>query len=171
MKKAWNYFRKHHLYFFLPLMILSATLGPALSLNLISFTFIIIYSFSYYFDSPLIRTNIGERKLMARKGLTYRQWRNINFLKKWSETRTAGPIKYIFVFGGLYSGFGLCFAFCYWMLKYEQRAIEFTRQSLGNMLILIGYCYLAGFLIAGGLHTILWLLSERKFARLNALAH
>lgn len=171
MKKAWDYFRKNHLHFFLPLLVLSATIGPFVSLNFVAFTFFVIYSFSYYVDWRRGRTNIAERKLMARKGLTYRQWRDLNFVKKWGETRTAGPVKYILIFGGLYFGFGLCFGACWWMLKYQQDAIEFAVRSLENTLILIGYSYLGGFLAAVCLAATFWVFNEKKFTRLMHTAH
>jgi hypothetical protein len=171
MKEAWNYFRKHHIFFFVPLLVLAAIIDPYASTNLIPYTFIVIYTFSYNVDLRRGRTNIAERNVMARKGLTRKQMRNLNFVKKWGETRTSGIIKYVFVFGGLCFGFGLCFLFGLIAFTYVKGAATFIRYSFGNMLALIGICYLAGFVIADAMHLIIWAINEKKFARLNTTAH
>ena len=171
MKRAWCYFRKYHIFFFLPLLVISATIGPYVSSHSLQYAFIAIYTFSYYIDLQRGRTNIAGRKVMAGNGLTYKQARNLSFVKKWGETRTAGMVKFIFVFGGLCFGFALCFVFCYLALHYLNGTTDFIQKSRGNMFAFIAWCYLTGFFIADGLYFILWIINEKKFARLNAVAH
>jgi hypothetical protein len=168
--KVWNYFRKHHLFFFLPLLVLTAIIGPT-NLRLFRFTFVAIYSFSYYIDLRRYRTNIAERKMLARKGLTYWQWRDLNFVKRWTATRTAGIVKYVFVFGGLYLGFGLCFVFGLLFIAYVKGAIAYISESFTNMLTLTTASYVAGFFVADVLYLILWTINERRSARLFPQTH
>ncbi|HZY37675.1 MAG TPA: hypothetical protein VFE53_13550 [Mucilaginibacter sp.] len=171
MKKAWGYFRKYHLFFFLPLLVLSATIGPYVSSKSVQYTFVAIYTFSYYIDLQRGRTNIAERKAMARNGLTPKQVRNLNFVKKWDETRTTGRKKYVFVYGGLCFGFGLCFLFGLIAFTYIRGTADFVHKSPGNMFAIFVLCYFTGFITAVISHLILWAINEKKFARLNTAAH
>jgi hypothetical protein len=171
MKRAWDYFRKHHIFFFLPLLVLALIISQYTGSNLLLFTFVAIYVFSYYIDSKRGRTNVAERRALDRKGLSYQQFRNLTFVKRWGLTRTAGMVKYIFVFGGLYFGFGLYFLIGAWTLRHAAGAIAFIQDSPANMLIFNVYCFAAGFIVAAVVYLILWISNERRFARLTENTH
>ncbi len=97
------------------------------------------------------------------KGLTERDISNIDFVKKWEETRAKGLWRYCLRDGGVIAGAVFCPIFC---LLAVAKNTKITDEP-SAMFKLIGYCYLLG-TVAGGIgYRFLWNIKQEKFRRLT----
>lgn len=128
----------------------------------IIFTLIFIGHEYYHFDNKLQKI----KKLKA-KGLTEQDLRNIEFVKKWEETRNNGLLKYCIKDGGVIAGAVLLFAVGLTFAIIFPDKFKVILSSPGTMFSFIGYCYIAGAVIGVILFRILWIYKERRFVKLT----
>ncbi len=108
-----------------------------------------------------------RRQKLRAKGLTEHDVANIDFVKKWQETRKGGLWRYCIRDGGLIAGagtglalsllFGLCFSVKFLKILSEP----------GDMFAFISYNYLCGAAIQIIIFRFLWFSNERRFLRLT----
>lgn len=124
-----------------------------------------LYNLAYFIQGYF---QYGDRmikiKQLKSKGLTEEDLHNIQFVKKWEQTREAGKRRYCFSDGGIVAGAVICFVFCLAFISIKSVAIF---DGPGKMFSIIGYSYLAGFVIGSMLYRILWNMNEKKFKRLT----
>ncbi|MFB9845548.1 hypothetical protein [Mucilaginibacter ginsenosidivorans] len=110
---------------------------------------------------------LKQIKKLKAKGLTQQDIINIEFTKKWGETRSYGIWRYCIRDGGIITGagfslasslvFAVCFSSLFWKILSEP----------GSMFAYIGYSYLSGIITGIILFRILWVFKEKRFARLT----
>jgi hypothetical protein len=171
MNEAWDYIKRNNIAFFVCLFIVAFAIDMFAGISVLRYLVIALYAFGYYLDSQHGRTNIAERKQLSQQGLSREELQDARFIEKWRETREAGRTKYVFIYGGMYLGFGLCFLFSIAAMAYIGNTVRFLQESPGNMFSLIGYGYAAGFITASALYRILWSSNEKKFGRLTDAGH
>jgi hypothetical protein len=106
------------------------------------------------------------KKLKA-KGLTEQDIINIEFVKKWEETRNNGLLKYCLKDGGVIAGAVLLFAVGIAFASIFPAKFKVILSSPGSMFSFIGYCYIVGACIGVIMFRILWIYKERRFAKLT----
>ncbi|SDE28089.1 hypothetical protein SAMN05216464_10582 [Mucilaginibacter pineti] len=104
---------------------------------------------------------------LKNKGLTQQDIRNIEFVKKWEETRKKGIWKYCISDGGIVLGAGLSLAISLLAYVTFPGIFKGLADSPGNMFSFIGYAYLAGAITGATIHRILWPYNQRRFMKLT----
>jgi hypothetical protein len=107
------------------------------------------------------------KKLKA-KGLTQQDIDNIEFVKKWEETRLHGLWKYCVQSGGIIAGALLSFPGGVIVLAITHKDYSVRLfPDLSDMFAFIAYSYLTGAVLGIILYRILWMINERRFLRLT----
>ncbi|HEK20797.1 hypothetical protein [Mucilaginibacter sp.] len=125
---------------------------------------LIAHSGKYYDDKVALKK---EEEQLSKKGLTRTDIDNINFVKRWTERRGAGFIKYVLFNGGLLLGsiFFLAISIAFFPAT-STGGRQFPEFS--DMINWMVKCWGIGFTVGALLCIIIWNLSERKFKRLTA---
>ena len=106
------------------------------------------------------------KKLKA-KGLTEQDLWNIEFVKKWEETRKEGLWKYCVRDGGIIAGAGLSVVISLIYFAAAHNAFKNIIDDPGNMFSLIGCAYIIGAAVGVIMYRILWWYNEKRFIRLT----
>ena len=101
------------------------------------------------------------------KGLTQEDVANIQFVKKWEETREKGIWWYCITDGGIIVGAYLWLMISMLLIATSIVKLQTLVDDPGNMFGFIGYNYIAGAIIGVILHGALWPYNERRFRRLT----
>lgn len=108
-----------------------------------------------------------RRKKLQAKGLTEQDVANIDFVKKWQDTRKGGLWRYCIRDGGLIAGAGTGLALSLlFALLFSVKFFKIISEP-GDMFAFIGYNYLCGAVIQITLFRFLWNSNERRFLRLT----
>ena len=130
-------------------------------LPIIFFSFGLVRGYYNYLD------NLEKIKKLKAKGLTELDVINIEFVKKWEETRNDGLLKYCLKDGGIIAGAVLLFAVGIAFADIFPVKFKVILSSPGSMFSFIGYCYIAGAFIGVIMFRILWIYKERRFLKLT----
>ena len=104
---------------------------------------------------------------LKNKGLTQEDVANIQFVKKWQETREKGIWRYCINDGGIILGAYLWLIISVLLIATSIVKIQTLVDDPGNMFGFIGYSYMAGAIIGVIIHRALWPYQERRFTRLT----
>ncbi|WP_184546031.1 hypothetical protein [Mucilaginibacter sp. FT3.2] len=126
------------------------------------FFFISLSRDYYHYDARLAYRN----KLKA-KGLTEEDIYNIEFVKKWEETREKGIWKYCITDGAIILGAYLWLIIS--LIAISTSIVKFKDlvDDPGNMFSFIGYTYMAGAIIGVIINRFMWTTNQHRFTRLT----
>ena len=129
--------------------------------------YLILFAFSLIGGYFKYETKLAEIKKLQDKGLTEEDIHNINFVKKWEETREKGIWRYCIIDGGIISGAYLWLIVSILLIATSIVKLQTLVDAPGNMFGFIGYNYIAGAIIGVIIHRALWPYNERRFKRLT----
>ena len=104
---------------------------------------------------------------LKNKGLTQEDIANIQFVKKWEETREKGICRYCITDGGIIFGAYLWLIISMLLIATSIVKLQTLVDDPGNMFGFIGYNYIAGAIIGVIIYRALWPYNERRFKRLT----
>jgi hypothetical protein len=128
----------------------------------------ILYAiFSMVFNIFRFKDRLERIEKLKAKGLTEEDIVNIEFAKKWGETRQKGVWNYCITDGGLIAGalLSIFVSIIYFVVSHKN--IAQLLPDPGKMFGFIAYAYLTGATIGIISHRILWIINERRFLRLT----
>ena len=128
---------------------------------LISFPFSIITGYFKY------KNKLDTLKKLKAKGLTIQDLDNIEFVKKWEETRKEGLWKYCIRDGGIITGAGLSLGVALLFAIFYSHNFVTILADPGSMFSFIGYSYIGGACAGVILFRITWHFNEKRFIRLT----
>lgn len=115
----------------------------------------------------LVESKSDRVKKLKAKGLTLQDIINIEFVKKWDETRKGGVWSYCIKDGALVIGTLLIIPISVLYFIISHKSITQLFPDPGQMLAFIAYTYLSGALIGTIGCRIAWTIKERRFLRLT----
>ena len=130
--------------------------------NLFLYIFYFLLGKYYHYDS-----NLEKIKRLKAKGLTEQDLKNIEFVKKWNESRQGGVWKYCIRDGAIIAGAGLSLLISILFFMFSSQKILTLFSEPGDMFRFIGYSYIGGAVLGVIIYRILWLFNERRFNRLT----
>ncbi len=116
----------------------------------------------YHFKAHIAKVD----KLKAR-GLTEEDIANIEFVKKWDETRKEGLWKYCMKDGGIIAGALLSLPGAGIVALIDESIVKSIFLGPDKMMAFIGYSYLTGAILGIVTYRVLWTINERRFLRLT----
>ena len=112
-------------------------------------------------------TKQAQIKKLREKGLTEEDVYNIEFVKKWEETREKGIWRYCINDGGIIFGAYLWLIISILLIATSIVKLQTLVDDPGNMFGFIGYNYIAGAIIGVIIYRALWPYNERRFKRVT----
>jgi len=113
------------------------------------------------------REKLEKIKRLKAKGLTEKDLLNIEFVKKWEDTRSNGVWVYCLKYGLFIGGFGFSLLVGLFYMEFFNQTLKTTLAEPGKMFRFMGYCYIAGAISGVIVFRIFWFLNERRFIRLT----
>jgi hypothetical protein len=129
--------------------------------------YLILFVFSLIGGYFKFETKQAEIKKLKDKGLTEEDVYNIQFVKKWEETREKGIWRYCIIDGGIIFGAYLWIIVSALLIATSIIKFQSLVDDPGNMFGFIGYSYRTGAVIGVIIYRILWPYQERRFIRLT----
>ena len=134
-------------------------------LNFGAYSFFLIVSILR--DAYHFKDRIARIKKLKSRGLTETDITNIEFTKKWAETRNGGIWKYCIKDGAVIAGVFLALPGAGIIQLINSDIVKKASLGPGNMMVLICYCYFVGAILGIILYRILWIINQRRFLRLT----
>jgi len=132
--------------------------------KILGFLFVLFYSKR----RPYVVEGKAERiKKLKAKGLTPQDIINIEFVKKWGETRNSGVWNYCITDGAFITGFVLLIPVSLLYFTLSHKSMAELLPDPGKMFEFIAYSYLTGAVIGVINCRIRWIINERRFLRLT----
>jgi hypothetical protein len=129
--------------------------------------YLFLFVIGFARDLYHFREKLDKQKKLKAKGLTEEDIINIEFVKKWEETRIGGMWKYCVRDGGIIAGAGLALALSLLYAIIFPGNFSNIISEPGDMMMFIGYSYIAGATFGVILFRIRWSYNEKKFIRLT----
>jgi hypothetical protein len=104
---------------------------------------------------------------LKNKGLTQEDISNIQFVKKWEETREKGIWRYCIIDGGIIFGAYLWLIISAFCALSSLVKLQTIANAPENMFRFIGYSYIAGIIIGVIIYRMRWPRQEHRFKRLT----
>ncbi|OOQ59390.1 hypothetical protein [Mucilaginibacter pedocola] len=127
---------------------------------------LLLYFSTYYFR---YNAKVADVQRLKAKGLTQEDADNIQFVKRWEQSRNEGKLSYCLFDGAIVQGGILAVFLCLFAIATFGVQQLFAEPS--GMFMVVGGGYLAGGIIAGAVHLLLWNRNEARFIRLTQFEH
>lgn len=107
----------------------------------------------------------AHTEFLHRKGLTAKQYRDQQFIEKWTETHRDGLVRYCLFDGGVITGAIL--SVCIGGVLLFSKILGDITSGPGAIIAIIWKSYAIGFAIAACLYRRLWVINEKHFNKLS----